>query len=127
MPAPAPLMLKKSQPAENDSLQEMRASAMPLQKENEQAKLQGKLEAKKESADFGNNLSAESPAAAARSSLSSADPATPEAWLKSIRELRDTGHAVEAAQSLARFHTRHPDFVLPDDLKPLLKVSAPPQ
>ena len=127
MPAPAPLMLKKSQPAESDSLQEMRASAMPLQKENEQAKLQGKLEAKKESADFGNNLSAESPAAAARSSLSSADPATPEAWLKSIRELRDTGHTVDAAQSLARFHTRYPDFVLPDDLKPLLKVSAPPQ
>ena len=130
MPAPAPLMLKKSQPAENDNLQEMRASAEPMQREAEvarESKPQGKLEAKKESADFGNNLSADSHAAAARPSLSSTDPATPEAWLKSIRELRDTGHAVEAAQSLARFHTRHPDFVLPDDLKPLLKVSAPPQ
>ena len=44
------------------------------------------------------------------------DTATPEAWLKHIRELRASGHRVEAAQSLARFRVRYPDFVLPADL-----------
>lgn len=44
------------------------------------------------------------------------DAATPEAWLKTIRELRASGSDAEAAQSLARFRGRYPDFALPDDL-----------
>jgi len=44
------------------------------------------------------------------------DAATPEAWLKHVRELRAAGRSAEAAQSLARFRLRYPDFVLPDDL-----------
>jgi hypothetical protein len=45
------------------------------------------------------------------------DAATPEAWLQQIRELRAAGRKAEAAQSLARFRTRYPDFVLPADLR----------
>ena len=45
--------------------------------------------------------------------------AAPEAWLQQIRELRVAGRGVEAAQSLARFRLRYPDFVLPDDLADL--------
>lgn len=45
------------------------------------------------------------------------DPATPEAWLSAIRELRASGYSVEAAQSLARFRQRYPDYPLPEDLK----------
>jgi hypothetical protein len=44
------------------------------------------------------------------------DAATPEAWLKHIRELRAAGRHAEAAQSLARFRARYPDSVVPDDL-----------
>lgn len=44
------------------------------------------------------------------------DAATPEAWLKQIRELRVAGRSAEAAQSLARFRARYPDYALPDDL-----------
>jgi hypothetical protein len=44
------------------------------------------------------------------------DAATPEAWLKHIRELRAAGSHAEAAQSLARFRARYPDSVVPDDL-----------
>jgi hypothetical protein len=44
------------------------------------------------------------------------DAATPEAWLKQVRDLRAAGRSAEAAQSLARFRARYPDFVLPDDL-----------
>ena len=44
------------------------------------------------------------------------DGATPEAWLKHIRELRAAGRSAEAEQSLARFRARYPDLVLPDDL-----------
>lgn len=48
-----------------------------------------------------------------------ADAATPDAWLKHIRDLRAAGRSAEAAQSLARFRARYPDFVLPDDLRTL--------
>ena len=44
------------------------------------------------------------------------DGATPEAWLKHIRELQSAGRNAEAAQSLARFRVRYPDHVLPADL-----------
>lgn len=45
------------------------------------------------------------------------DAATPEAWLKHVRELQAAGRSTEAAQSLARLRARYPDFVLPDDLR----------
>lgn len=44
------------------------------------------------------------------------DAATPEAWLKLIREQRASGRSAEAAQSLARFRVRYPNYVLPADL-----------
>ena len=44
------------------------------------------------------------------------DGATPEAWLKHIRELQSAGRDAEAAKSLARFRVRYPDHVLPADL-----------
>jgi hypothetical protein len=50
---------------------------------------------------------------------SAEEAATPEAWLKTIRDLRAAGRNAEAVQSLARFRVRYPDFVLPDDLNGL--------
>ena len=61
-----------------------------------------------ESADSSGNLAAGSGIAD--------DGATPEAWLKHIRELQSAGRDTEAAQSLARFRVRYPDHVLPADL-----------
>lgn len=46
------------------------------------------------------------------------DAATPEDWLKRIRELRAAGREAEAARSLARFRLRHPDHLVPSDLVP---------
>jgi hypothetical protein len=54
--------------------------------------------------------------AAPASALGKLTVAAPEAWLQQIRELRAAGRIAEAAQSLARFRGRYPDFVLPDDL-----------
>ncbi len=48
---------------------------------------------------------------------SAADAATPEAWLKLIRDLRDANKLDEARASAKRFKTRHPDFRIPEDLK----------
>lgn len=47
-----------------------------------------------------------------------ADPAAG-AWLRQIRELRAAGRSAEAAQSLARFRARYPDFPVPADLADL--------
>ena len=44
------------------------------------------------------------------------DAATPEDWLKHIRQLREAGRDADAAQSLARFRLRYPDHVVPVDL-----------
>jgi len=44
------------------------------------------------------------------------DAATPEDWLKHIRQLREAGRDADAAQSLARFRLRYPDHVVPGDL-----------
>ena len=44
------------------------------------------------------------------------DATTPEAWLELIRKHRAAGRNAEAAQSLARFRMRYPDYVLPADL-----------
>jgi hypothetical protein len=54
--------------------------------------------------------------AAPASALGKLDVLAPEAWLQQIRDLRAAGRNAEAAQSLARFRGRYPDFVLPDDL-----------
>jgi Meckel syndrome type 1 protein len=54
--------------------------------------------------------------AAPASALRKLDVLAPEAWLQQIRELHAAGRNAEAAQSLARFRGRYPDFVLPDDL-----------
>jgi hypothetical protein len=63
------------------------------------------------------SLAAPSVKAAAKSAAAPAiDGTSPEAWLQGIRELRATGRSAEAAESLARFRARYPDFVLPDDL-----------
>jgi len=44
------------------------------------------------------------------------DAATPEDWLRHIRELRAAGRDADAAQSLARFRLRYPDHAVPGDL-----------
>ena len=44
------------------------------------------------------------------------DAATPENWLKHIRELRAAGREAEAARSLAHFRLRYPDHAVPRDL-----------
>ena len=86
--------VKKSQRAETDELRERRDASAAKAAAPGPARQTGKLEA-------GGGV---------------ADAATPEAWLKQIRELRASGRVAEAAQSLARFRARYPDFVLPDDL-----------
>lgn len=55
--------------------------------------------------------------APAAKALAERDALPPEAWLQRIRELRAAGREAEAAQSLARFRQRYPDFPLPADLK----------
>ena len=86
--------MKKTQRAEKDELRERRDASTAMDSAAGPARALGKLEA----GGF------------------AADAATPEAWLKQIRELRAAGRSAEAAQSLARFRVRYPDFVLPDDL-----------
>jgi len=46
--------------------------------------------------------------------VQASDAETPEAWLQKIRELHAAGRSAEAAQSLARFRARYPDFALPE-------------
>jgi hypothetical protein len=74
------------------------------------ARATGKLEARSPAVAAGGVNAADAVVQAA------VDAATPELWLKHIRELRAAGRSAEAAQSLARFRARYPDFVLPDDL-----------
>ena len=114
--------VKKSQRGEMDELRERRDAGAAMEGATGAARQAGKLEAGSLGARASGataadslakpsaNLSAKSVAAPA------ADPATPEAWLQQIRELRAAGRSAEAAQSLARFRTRYPDLVLPDDL-----------
>lgn len=89
--------MKKTRPAEKDELRERRDASAAMDSAAGSARALGKLEA----GGF------------------AADAATPEAWMKQIRELRAAGRSAEAAQSLARFRSRYPDFVLPDDLQNL--------
>jgi len=102
---------KKRQRAENDEPREQRDASAAMESAASPARALGKLEAK--------SLGASGATAADRIAQPAADAATPEAWLKQIRELRAAGRSAEAAQSLARFRARYPHFVLPDDLRNL--------
>ena len=42
---------------------------------------------------------------------------TPEKWLEDIRRLKTEGKAIEAERELAEFKKRHPDYILPEDLR----------
>jgi hypothetical protein len=58
-------------------------------------------------------------AAAAPRALASAklaEPATPEAWLERIAELKKQGRAREAEESLAEFKKRYPAYKIPEAL-----------
>lgn len=110
-PALADEAVKKTRRAEMDEQRERRDAGAAMESAPGPARAAGKLEARRLGA------SGASAATAADSvAQPAADPATPEAWLQHIRELRTAGRSAEAAQSLARFRARYPDFVLPDDL-----------
>ncbi|MCX7146455.1 MAG: hypothetical protein NT042_09690 [Sulfuritalea sp.] len=114
--------VKKSQRAETDELRERRDASAAKAAAPGPARQTGKLEAGAGVAGSSIGKGADSFAVPSASSVAktvaapAADAATPEAWLKQIRELRAAGRATEAAQSLVRFRTRYPDVVLPDDL-----------
>lgn len=122
-PAPAEQTLKKIQRAEADEWRERRDagaaadSAAPVRQA-------GKLEARSLGVGAGSEATSEvlvKPGAnvSAKSVAgpqAAAEAANPEAWLAQIRDLRAAGRSAEAAQSLARFRARYPDFVLPEDL-----------
>ena len=59
-----------------------------------------------------------SPAAAPRALAAAklAEPATPEAWLERIAELKKQGRAREAEESLAEFRKRYPGYKIPEAL-----------
>jgi hypothetical protein len=124
--AMAPLLteeaVKKSQRAEKNELRERRDASAAMDSAVTPARQMGKLEAGAgvagASAEKGADSFARPSAGSVAKSVAApaVDAATPEAWLKQIRELRAAGRVVEAAQSLARFRTRYPDFALPDDL-----------
>jgi hypothetical protein len=75
----------------------------------------GKLEAGRPGASSETDVSTSSPPAA--KAAAAPEAASAEAWLRRIRELRAAGRDAEAAQSLARFRQRYPDFPLPADMK----------
>ncbi|MCX7155583.1 MAG: hypothetical protein NTW45_03965 [Rhodocyclales bacterium] len=132
MPAPAapatmaPALVeeavKKSQRAEKDEPRERRDTGAAAESASSSARALGKLEAQRLGTSASGGTTADSLAKPSTNSSAKsvaapiADPATPEAWLQHIRELRAAGRSAEAAQSLARFRARYPDFVLPDDL-----------
>lgn len=107
--APEPMLAedvqKKSQRTGKDELLERRAAGAAMESASDPLRQAGKLEAR--------HLGATAADSAAQSAL---DGATIDAWLQQIRELRAAGRGTEAAQSLARFRARYPDFVLPADL-----------
>jgi hypothetical protein len=128
--APAPMVadeaLKKSGRAEKEELRERRDASAAAGSAPGPARQAGKLEAGgpaigSSGATAADSLAAPAANPAANSAAKSAaapavEGASPEAWLKQIRELRAAGRSAEAAQSLARFRARYPDFALPDDL-----------
>jgi len=52
-----------------------------------------------------------------RVAVSEAKERTPEKWLADIRKLKSEGKATEAERELAEFKKRHPDYILPEDLR----------
>ena len=125
-PVPAEQAAKKGQRLEMDEVLERRdagAAADPAPAPSRQV---GKLEAGSAGVGSGSEMAADAlakPSAsltaksvAAAVAQPAADPATPDAWLKQIRELLAAGRRAEAAQDLARFRARYPDLVLPHDL-----------
>jgi hypothetical protein len=104
--APAAEAMKKSVRTEADEPRERREATVG----SNAASARGKLDAASPATGV---------AGATADSLAQpgVDAATPEAWLKRIRELVAAGRRDEAAQSLARFRLRYPDFVVPDDLR----------
>lgn len=131
-PVVADEVLKKSGRAGNEELRERRDASAAMDAASGPARQAGKLEAGgpaigssgASGATAAGSLAAPAVHPAANSAAKSAaapkvDGASPEAWLKQIRELRAAGRSTEAAESLARFRARYPDFVLPDDLRNL--------
>ena len=119
-------VLKKGRRAEADQLPDRRDASSAAEAASGPARQMGKLEAGGLAADSSGEKGADSFARPSAGSVANSasksvaapavDAATPEAWLKHIRELRAAGRSAEAAQSLARFRARYPDLVLPDDL-----------
>jgi resuscitation-promoting factor RpfA len=54
---------------------------------------------------------------ASRVAVSEAKERTPEKWLADIRKLKSEGKAAEAERELAEFKKRHPDYIVPEDLR----------
>lgn len=121
-PAPAVGAMKSSKHGEVDELRERRDASSAFDTGSGLARPQGKVEAKRLGAGSSGEKKADSenqPSASAAGNFAARladDAATPEAWLKHIRELRAAGRSAEAAQSLARFRARYPDLVTPEDL-----------
>jgi hypothetical protein len=128
-PTVADEAVKKSAHAEKEELRDRRAASVAARAASGPARQAGKLEAGSPAigssgssgAAAADSLAGPSAKSAAKSVVGSValpppDAATPEAWLKQVRELRVAGRDAEAAQSLARFRARYPDFALPDDL-----------
>jgi hypothetical protein len=125
-PVIADQAVKKSARAENEDLRERRDAAAAIGADSAPARQAVKLEAGgpaigSSGAAAAESLAGSSAKPAAKSAVGSIsqpppDAPTAEAWLKHIRELRTAGRGAEAAQSLARFRARYPDFALPEDL-----------
>ena len=117
-PALAEETVKKSQRAEKDELRERRDAGAAMHGATGAARQTGKLEAGSLGTASSGEAAADSVARPSAKSVAAPaiDAATPDAWLKHIRELRAAGRSADAAQSLARFRARYPDLVLPDDL-----------
>lgn len=114
VPLVADEAMKKSGRSGNEDLRERRDASAVVGAAAGAASSPARQAGKLEAARPGTNASSES--AADSLALPSPDAATPEAWLKQIRELRAAGRSAEAALSLARFRVHYPDFTLPDDL-----------
>lgn len=120
-PAAAEVDLKKNRRAESDGLRERRDANIATDSAPVPARQADKLEAQGSAVGAvgtGNEAAAESVPRPAAKSLAApaADAVPPAAWLQQIRELRAAGRDAEAAQSLARFRARYPEFTLPADL-----------
>jgi hypothetical protein len=62
--------------------------------------------------------SASAPSAIGRRTRNETGAETPERWLDEIRRLKAAGQHVQASEQLKSFQRSHPDYPLPDDLKP---------